>query len=136
MDCLFCKIGKKEIPSKVVYEDEHTLAFLDMHPHAPGHSVIIPKSHAENILDLKEGEVGPLFLAVKKVTSILQKNLSPKGFTIGMNHGRISGQSVDHLHVHVLPRYEGDGGGSLHGVVKNPPRESLEEMHKKLTGIK
>ncbi len=132
MDCLFCKIGNKQIGSQIVYEDDETLAFLDIHPRAPGHTVIIPKSHAESVLDLTEDLVGPTFLTVKKVVGILNKALKPSGFTIGINHGRVSGQVVDHLHIHVIPRFAGDGGSGIHSVVNNPPKEKLEEIIKKI----
>jgi len=133
-NCLFCKIIDKIIPSAIVYEDEHTLAFLDIHPMSAGHTLVIPKVHAENILDLSDIQIGTLFQAVKKVVALLQGRLGSKGFTIGINHGRISGQVIDHLHVHIVPRHEGDGGGSLHSVVKNPPQESLEVIQAKLVG--
>ena len=133
-NCLFCKIVAKIIPSAIVYEDEHTLAFLDIHPMSAGHTLVIPKVHAENILDLSDIQIGTLFQAVKKVVALLQGRLESKGFTIGINHGRISGQVIDHLHVHIVPRHEGDGGGSLHSVVKNPPQESLEVIQAKLVG--
>jgi histidine triad (HIT) family protein len=131
-DCLFCKIGKKEIPAAVVHENDHVVAFLDIHPVAPGHTMIIPKVHAENMLDLPDEEVEHVFKAVKHVTGMLKRALSPDAFTIGINHGRMSGQMVDHLHVHVLPRFENDGGGSIHSVVQNAPNESLEDIKDKI----
>lgn len=134
MDCLFCKIADKKIASEIIYEDEKVLVFLDISPLSKGHAVVIPKKHAENIIDLPAEEVLPVFSAVKKVTALLQEKLSPKGFTIGINHGRVGGQLVDHLHIHVIPRYEGDGGGSLHSVVKNPPKESVSEIRKEIVG--
>lgn len=132
MDCLFCKIAGKTIPSEVIYEDDSVLAFLDIHPLSPGHTLIVPKVHSENILDLPDEEAAKAFVSVKKVTALLSEKLKPKGFTIGINHGRIGGQLVDHLHIHVIPRFEGDGGGSLHSVVKNPPKESLSEIRRKI----
>jgi histidine triad (HIT) family protein len=136
MDCLFCKIAAKEIPTSIVYEDDATLGILDVHPRSPGHTMVIPKAHAENILDLPPEAVGPVFTAVKKVTSLLQKSLQPDGFTIGVNHGRVSGQTVDHLHIHIMPRWNDDGGGSIHSVVNNPPQESLEEIRTKILTVK
>ncbi len=135
MDCLFCKIAHKEIPSEIVYEDGQTLAFLDIFPRAPGHAVIVPKQHAENILDLPDSLVASLFLTVKRVTDILNKSLEPRGFTIGINHGKISGQVIDHLHIHVIPRYDGDGGGSVHSVVNNPPKESIKDIITKIKSV-
>lgn len=132
MDCLFCKIASREIPALVVYEDEAAVGVLDVNPRAPGHTMIIPKQHSENLLDLPEDAVGPVFRAVQGVTALLKQALAPDGFTIGINHGRVSGQSVDHLHIHVIPRWSGDGGGSVHSVVSNPPKETLEAMRDKI----
>lgn len=132
MDCIFCKIAAREIPSHMIYEDDRAFAILDIHPLAMGHTMVIPKVHAVTILDLPEGEVGPLFAAVKAVTVKLQKVLNPDGFTTGINHGDVSGQSVKHLHVHILPRWKDDGGGSLHSVVDKPGDRSVEEVAKLL----
>lgn len=133
MDCLFCKFASKEIPnSNIFYEDEAAMAFLDIHPLTKGHAMVIPKEHAQNILDLPENMVGPVFLAVKEVTALLQASFSPDGFTIGINQGRISGQAIDHLHVHIIPRYNGDGGKSIHSIVSAPPLESLEEIRSQI----
>lgn len=128
MECLFCKIARKEIGAEIIYEDENTIAFLDIHPRAPGHTVIIPKKHAGNILDLEDALIALTFLTVKRVSDILNTSLNPDGFTIGINHGRISGQAVDHLHIHVMPRFLNDGGSSIHSVVNNPPKESLKQI--------
>ena len=133
-NCLFCKIVAKSIPAAVIYEDEFVLAFLDINPMTLGHTLVIPKIHAENILDLPDDQIDPFFQAVKKIVALLQERLELRGFTIGINHGKMSGQAIDHLHVHIVPRYEGDGGGSLHSVVKNPPQESLKEIQAKIVG--
>ncbi|MGC9611077.1 MAG: HIT family protein [Minisyncoccia bacterium] len=132
MDCLFCKIISKEIPGLVVYEDEATLGFLDINPRAPGHTVIIPKKHGGYIFDFNEAELGKIFSAVKNMARKINKALSPDGFTIGINHGKSAGQVVEHLHIHIMPRFKDDGGGSIHSVVSNPPAESLEEIRKKI----
>ncbi|MEI6479827.1 MAG: HIT family protein [bacterium] len=131
-DCIFCKIANKEIPSEIVYEDAYTTAMLDINPISPGHTMILPKVHAENIIDIGDGEIEPLFNAVKRVTSLLNEALHPDGFTIGINHGKWAGQAIDHIHVHVIPRWKDDGGTSIHGVVSNPPKESLTEIKKKI----
>ncbi len=125
MDCLFCKIARREVNAEVVYEDDAASAFLDIHPRAPGHTVVVPKTHTPNLLEMPSRDVGPFFIAVKTVTQAIEKALAPQGFTIGINHGKVSGQVIEHLHIHIIPRFEGDGGGSLHIVVQNPPQESL-----------
>jgi|SRR3989344_1381304 len=135
MDCLFCKIARKELPSDViVYENDAAMAFLDIHPLSLGHTLVIPKIHYENIITLKEDEITPLFSAVKKITEQLMKVLSPHGFTIGINHGKDAGQVVDHLHIHVIPRYLGDGGRSIHSIIQNssPYEEGLHNIAKKI----
>lgn len=130
--CLFCKIVKGEIPAEVVYEDDHTLAFLDITPKAPGHTMVIPKVHAQSIADLPEREIGPLFASVRKMAERLTQVLKADGLTIGINQGEASGQVVEHLHVHLLPRFRNDRGGSIHSVVHNPPEEPLKDIAGKL----
>jgi histidine triad (HIT) family protein len=131
-NCLFCKIANKEIKSFVIYEDDHAMAFLDVTPRALGHTLVIPKVHAPNILELPDAEITPLFTAVKKTAEILSRSLKPDGVTIGINQGRASGQEVDHLHVHVIPRWHNDGGSAIQSVVNHPSKESLEEIAKKI----
>ena len=121
-DCLFCQIINKKIKAEIVYEDNDTLAFLDVRPRAPGHTMVLPKVHSQNILDLPDDKIEPLFAAVKKVTQILKDTHRPDGFTIGINQGQASGQAIDHLHIHIIPRWHNDGGGSIHSVVNNPQR--------------
>lgn len=132
MDCLFCKIIKKEIKAEIVYEDKETIAILDVHPKAPGHTMVLPKAHSDNLLDLPNEKIGPVFQAVKKVAEMLKKSLKPDAFTIGINNGKYSGQLIDHLHVHIIPRWRGDGGKSIHSVVDNLPKESLGEIRARI----
>lgn len=132
MDCLFCNIAARKIPAQIVYEDENTIGFLDINPRAPGHTVLIPKFHVETILDLGTESVNSVFGAVKNMTAKLKKSLNPDGFTIGINHGKPAGQAIDHFHIHIMPRWRGDGGGSIHLVVANPPKEGLESIKEKI----
>ena len=131
-DCLFCKIAAQKIPALTVYEDKKVMAFLDIAPRAEGHTVVIPKCHAATMVDLPESEIGPLFSVVKSVSELLLKSLKADGFTIGINHGAVSGQVVGHLHIHILPRFAGDGGSAIQSVVHNPPASSLEDVRKKI----
>ncbi len=128
MTCLFCDIIAGQKPGQIIYEDDAVVAMLDIFPRAIGHTLVVPKKHIQNILELDDAGVGPVFLGVKNVTALLKKALAPHGFTIGINHGTVSGQAVEHLHIHIIPRFEGDGGGSIHGVVNNPPSQSLEAV--------
>ncbi|MEX1014303.1 MAG: HIT family protein [Candidatus Paceibacterota bacterium] len=123
---MFCKIIRGEIDSQKIYEDDHVFVMLDASPISKGHTLVLPKKHASNILELENREIEPFFMAVKKITKKLEEALSPDGFTHGINHK--VGQAIDHLHFHIIPRWKDDGGGSLHNVVSNSPEESLEEI--------
>lgn len=126
MSCIFCKIISKEVSAKIIYEDDNVLAFLDAKPHTKGHSVVIPKTHAVTLFDLED--VSPLFIAVRKVMDILQERLAPDGFNVGWNQQTAGGQVVPHLHVHIMPRYNGDGGGSMHSIINNPSEMTIDEV--------
>src|SRR5271168_5091246 len=128
-NCLFCKLVKKEIPSVVVYEDDDTISFMELNPSAPGHVMVILKKHGNNILEYSKEELGTLMGSVQKVTRKIEKVLNPDSITIGINHKERRG--VPHLHVHLIPRWENDKGGILQSIVKNPPKESREEIAEK-----
>lgn len=127
-DCIFCKILAKDIPSYTIWENNDTLAFLDISPLAKGHTVVIPKEHAPTVLESDDIVLGALLPAVKQVMRRLREVLHPDGFTIGINHGAVSGQTVPHLHIHVIPRWEGDGGEGVHGIISNPGNLSVEDV--------
>ena len=132
MTCLFCNIIKGDISDYRVAEDDEALAFLDVNPTAKGHTIVIPKFHAETLLDLPDDKLHGLLKLVKDTTSLLKEKLSPDGFNIGANMHAAGGQKVEHLHIHVIPRWFGDGGGSMHTIVNKPPSESLDEVLKLL----
>ncbi len=131
-DCLFCKIADRKIPASVIYEDGKAVAFLDITPHAEGHTLVIPKHHVGALVDLPGSEIEPLFKAVKSVAELLIDRLHAEGLTIGINQGAVSGQVVGHLHIHILPRFGGDGGGSIQSVVHSPSSNSLKDVQKKI----
>lgn len=135
-DCIFCKIIRGEIPCEKVYEDEQVLAFLDIQPRAPGHTMVIPKIHAEFFEDLPKELVGPFFSKCQDVLVMIKKSLTPDGFTLGMNHGKVSGQEVPHIHFHIMPRWLGDGGHSLQSVVSNKPTEDIKTIAEKIRSAK
>lgn len=116
VQCPFCRIVAGDLPAEIVYEDDHVLAFLDAQPLARGHTLIIPKTHVERLADLPAPLAGPLFAAVVEVSNTQREQLGAPGFTVGINDGPIAGQAVPHLHIHVVPRWENDGGTSLHGL--------------------
>jgi histidine triad (HIT) family protein len=115
-----------------LYEDEHALGFLDIHPQAPGHTVVIPRHHSPTLAGLPQEEVGPLFLAVQVLAERLVRTLGADGLTIGLNQGDAAGQTIPHLHILLFPRFKGDGGGSVHSAVHNAPKESLTEIAQRI----
>lgn len=129
-DCIFCKIIDGEIDSKKIFENDHVFVMLDAQPLAPGHTLVLPKNHHENILDLPDNEVEDYFKGVKKAVGMIEEALEPDGFTHGINHN--VGQAVDHLHFHIIPRWNDDVGGNLHSIVSNKPEESLDEIQDKI----
>ncbi|MDD5749554.1 MAG: HIT family protein [Patescibacteria group bacterium] len=107
-DCIFCKIIKKELPSYKVYEDENTLAFLDIAPVNHGHSLVVPKEHYQHIEEIPPELLAKVILVVQKVGQSIKKNLA-SGYNLQLNNDSVAGQVVPHLHFHVIPRHEGDG---------------------------
>ncbi|MHB8481597.1 MAG: histidine triad nucleotide-binding protein [Nitrospiria bacterium] len=103
-NCLFCKMIRKELSTRVVYEDEKALAFYDVNPQAPVHILIIPKAHKESLLDFQEKEDGPLLAHLYSVILNIakEKELDQKGFRLVVNTGKNGGQTVFHLHFHLL----------------------------------
>ncbi len=113
-DCIFCKIINGEIPSAKVYEDEHVYAFLDISQVTKGHTLVIPKEHVPNVYELQEDVAKNLFAAVPKLANALKKAYDPVGLNILNNNGEAAGQSVFHIHLHLIPRYgKGDGFGAV-----------------------
>ena len=131
MSCLFCKIANKEIDSKIIYEDEFSIAFLDINPSQKGHLLVIPKKHYQNLGEVPEEELAKLFETVKKMTKLLERRLNVSSFNIGWNHGKDAGQVINHLHIHIIPRYPNDGGGSMQTIVEVGD-DNLEETYQKL----
>lgn len=108
MDCIFCKIVNKEIPSKVLYEDDKVIAILDLSQATIGHTLVIPKAHYENIFEIKEDDYIHLMKVVKMLALKLKTNLGASGINILNNNGSSAGQTVMHYHVHIIPRYKDD----------------------------
>ncbi|MFA6426978.1 MAG: HIT family protein [Candidatus Magasanikbacteria bacterium] len=127
-NCIFCKIIKKEIPNYTVYEDDHVLAFLDIYPRAKGHAVVVPKLHTETLLELNDELLGFLMTAVKRTQEKIDHVLQPDGYNVGWNHGEAGGQVVPHLHIHIIPRWNDDGGSNMHAIVNAPGHTSVQEI--------
>ena len=108
-DCIFCKIIRGELPSFKVYEDEKTIAFLDIKPVNAGHTMVVPKAHSHNIFDISPEDWEATTEVVRKLAIAIEKGLKADGVNIAMNNREHAGQVVDHPHVHIIPRFKGDG---------------------------
>jgi histidine triad (HIT) family protein len=106
-DCTFCAIVAGRLPAHVVLDDEVAVAFLDVRPLFPGHTLVVPRAHHETLADLPESDVGPLFARVRRLSRAMEEGLEAAGSFVAANN-RVS-QSVPHLHVHVVPRNRKDG---------------------------
>ena len=108
-DCIFCKIIKGEIPAHKIYEDGGILAFLDINPINPGHTLVIPKTHSENLLEAPDRDLVELIKVVKKIALAVIKGVGADSFNLGLNNGKESGQIIFHTHFHIIPRFSNDG---------------------------
>jgi len=133
-DCVFCRIVAGQIPSTKVYEDEHTLAFMDIGQVNPGHVLVAVKKHAANLFELDDAQAAASARAAARVARAIEAAFKPEGMSVYQANGKAAGQTVFHYHVHLLPRHAGDGM-ELVWPVKNPPREKLEEYAAKIRGI-
>jgi len=122
--CLFCAISAGKIPAHVVYEDDRTVAFLDIHPSAPGHTLITPRTHAARIEDLSAEDAAALFAALHRLTKPIREAVGAEAATVGINDGPGSGQEVPHVHIHVIPRRRGDGGGIIQAITRKGSAEA------------
>ena len=104
-NCIFCKIANKEIPGKIVYEDDLCLAFLDLSQTTNGHTLVVPKTHYQNILDVDKEVLSHLIKVIKKLTNQIITNLDAKGANVLTNANEVAGQTVMHFHIHIIPRY-------------------------------
>jgi len=130
LDCIFCKIISGEIKAYKVYEDDFVLAFLDVHPCSNGHTVVTPKQHISSLLTLEVEGWTKMTLGLKKTIEKVKEVIKPDAMNIGINEGKASGQAVPHLHWHIIPRWENDGGGSMHSIIKSKDGLPIAEVAK------
>lgn len=130
--CVFCKIINKEIPSYKVYETEDVIAFLDINQATKGHCLVVPKKHVENMLKIDDETLQKLSIAQKEVALLLSKKLKTNNFNFMNNCGSIAGQSVMHIHFHVIPRYENDDF-KMNIVEHEPNFDNLALLHELIT---
>lgn len=132
-DCIFCKIVAGEIPASKVYDDDHFLAFLDISQVTPGHTLVIPKKHARNLLEMTPDETAALFNIVSRVTKKVESATQPQGMNIISNMEEIAGQSVFHTHVHILPRYSQDDDLKIDFIAHEPDFNHLAQLAKEIS---
>ena len=132
-DCIFCKIVAGEIPASKVYEDDHFLAFLDISQVTPGHTLVIPKKHARNLLEMTPDETAALFNIVSRVTKKVESATQPQGMNIISNMEEIAGQSVFHTHVHILPRYTQEDDLKIDFIAHEPDFDRLAQLAKDIS---
>jgi histidine triad (HIT) family protein len=135
-DCVFCHILDGEIPARVVYEDDNVLAFLDANPLSRGHTLVVPKAHHERIDDLPTADRNAVFETLGRLAPSVEAAVDADGVNVGMNDGKAAGQEVPHVHGHIVPRFEGDGGGAIHSIVRTRPDLPDDELDNIAAGIR
>ena len=130
-NCVFCRIARGELPAAKVFEDEHTLAIMDIQSVNPGHMLVLVKPHRANVYALEDELAGAVFRTAARMARAAKQAFGCEGVTLLQANEKAGAQTVFHFHIHVLPRWDNDGM-ALAWPVKNPPREALEEMAAKL----
>jgi histidine triad (HIT) family protein len=132
-DCIFCKVLAGDIPSEKVYEDEHAIAVMDINPWTRGHLVVFPRKHAADVFEIEDGELERVAVAVKRVATKVRDSLRPDGINLLQSNGSAAWQTIFHLHVHVIPRYDDD---PLELPTRPQPAtpEQLAEVAKEIRG--
>ena len=128
MPTIFEQIVDGEVPARIVHETDTTLAFLDANPLARGHTLVIPKEPYEQLDDLPAEIASDVFSVVHELTPTIEEAVDADATTIGINNGEAAGQEIPHAHVHVIPRFEGDGGGPIHAISPTNPEPTEDEL--------
>ena len=124
VDCIFCKIAAGEISSATVYEDDDFRAILDLGPAAKGHTLVIPKSHSDNLLSVEPDTAAKALKVISKTANAIKEALGCDGINVVQNNGEAAGQTVMHLHFHIIPRYKNDSVN----IGWQPMKPSNEEL--------
>lgn len=125
---IFEQIAAGDIPARIVYETDTVLSFLDANPLAPGHILVVPKEGYQRLRDLPDGVATDLWAAVDELAPRVEDAVDADALTVGVNDGEAAGQEVPHVHVHLIPRFDGDGGGPIAAAVGSPPDLSDDEL--------
>ncbi|MCU9532991.1 HIT family protein [Streptococcus sp. CSL10205-OR2] len=129
-NCIFCKIVSGDIPSSKVYEDDDVLAFLDISQATNGHTLVIPKKHVRNVLEMDEATAETVFSRVPKLARAIKKATGAQGLNIINNNEEAAGQTVFHAHIHLLPRYQDGDEFDFQFVQHEPDFAKLAELAK------
>ena len=129
-DCIFCKIIVKEIPSKILYQNNDAIAFLDIFPISQGHTIVIPKKHYTNLETIPINELYEVMGTVKIVSKLIYKNLRIDGYNILQNNYKAAGQVINHFHIHIIPRSSSDGKFKLIIPREQATEEELDQTLK------
>ena len=127
-DCPFCQIVNGAIPARTVSEDEDVLSFLDANPLTRGHTLVVPKRHHARVADLPSEDRAAVFGTLGRLAPAVEAAVDADGVTVGMNDGDAAGQEVPHVHGHLVPRFDGDGGGAIHSIVRTMPDLDEDEL--------
>jgi len=127
-NCIFCKIIKREIPSKIVFENDLNLAFLDISPISKGHTIITPKNHYSTLEDIPDHELAEIYKVVKKISMRIHQNLRIDGYNILQNNFAAAGQVINHFHVHIIPRSFDDDKFRVKIPINQDSDELLNEI--------
>ena len=126
--CIFCRIVNGEIPAEVVAREPEVLAFLDVQPLADGHVLVVPRAHVACVEDLEPAAADALFRTVLRLAGPVRKALGAVGSTIGINNGEATGQTIPHVHVHIVPRWQDDGAGTIHTMFPRTAHRDIKEV--------
>lgn len=131
-DCIFCKIVAGDVPSSKVYEDDEVLAFLDITQVTKGHTLVIPKQHHRNLLEMNAETASTLFARVPQIAQQLKEKLGASGLNIINNNEEVAGQTVFHTHVHLLPRFDETDDLKIHFTAHEPDFAALSALAQEL----
>jgi histidine triad (HIT) family protein len=134
MSCIFCRIVAGEIPAEIVARGDRFVAFLDVQPLADGHVLVVPVAHEATIEGMDPADFDALFRAVQRLAGPTRTAVGAAGSTIGVNNGDATGQTIPHVHVHIVPRWTDDGAGSVHTIFRPGPRRPITEVGAAIRG--
>ena len=129
-NCIFCRIAKGEIPALKVYEDDALVAFLDIQPANPGHTLVVSKKHFPTFVETPDEELGIMIQAAKRLGRSASAAVGAEGFNIIVNNGPVAGQIIPHVHIHIIPRFEDDG--HRHWAKKSVSQEDMNAIAAKI----